>query len=132
MASSTLEAKAALANINSNFALYKIEALQEYQQLGSILSTHRRDSAEVGIGHVTARKLNALFEQAIPDVPELVSMYGSRASEIAAKIKGDTEATKHHGLFAEHTGFDGTNIWAETETAHANYWKCQPSCQQRI
>lgn len=58
----TQETTLALANANFDFSLIKIEAPVEYRALGAHLSTARRQTAEEGTIHVTARKLAALFE----------------------------------------------------------------------
>jgi hypothetical protein len=82
LASATNEVTVAAANINFDFALVKCEAPQEYQPLGHALSTRRKEEAEGGSLHITARRLGALFDGLCPNVPGLVSAFGTRATEI--------------------------------------------------
>jgi hypothetical protein len=76
------------------------------------LSKSRRQAAEYGRTHITARKLGALFEQAVPRTPKLVEKYGIRSSEIAGLRAVNPQATPKDGIFSEFTGADGTSIWA--------------------
>lgn len=101
----------ALANLNFDFSLYKVEAPTEYRALGTCLSEERRRLAESGSYHVTARKLGAIFRSKIPAVPNLIRAYGERVSEIA-KTMVNAEDARNHTLFAEKIGIDGTAIWA--------------------
>ena len=101
----------ALAALNFDFSLYKVEAPTEYKALGTCLSEERRRLAESGSHHITARKLGAIFRSKIPSVPNLIRAYGERVSEIA-KSATNAEAVKNHTLFAEKIGIDGTAIWA--------------------
>ena len=66
LASGHNENTVALANINFDFSLIRVEAPTEYQALGASLSNKRRNEAEAGTQHITARKLGALFEQIPP------------------------------------------------------------------
>ncbi|PQE24524.1 hypothetical protein CJF32_00007547 [Rutstroemia sp. NJR-2017a WRK4] len=100
-----------LANLNFNFSLYKVEAPKEYLGLGNALSHSRRESAESGSSHRTARKLGALFEQLVPKTEELIRAYGTRVSEISVS-QPNTNSHGSHGAFREHLGVDGTTIWA--------------------
>ena len=112
LVSATQESTLALANVNFDFALLKIEAPREFKDLGAALSTKRRSAAEHGTTHKTARKLGSLFEQTLPLTPSLFRAYGSRASEIANSPVVNPKGGKVHGPFAEHIGVDGTTIWA--------------------
>lgn len=111
--SSSLELSPALANINIDFSLCKVEAPKEFQKVGATLSNLRRDEAENGVPHVTARKLGALFHQALPSTPLLLKAYGLRASEISecAAIDGD-ERNTIYGAFSSRVGTDATSLWA--------------------
>ncbi|KAH8878795.1 hypothetical protein GQ53DRAFT_789682 [Thozetella sp. PMI_491] len=102
----------ALANVNFDFALFKIEAPKEFQQLGETLAPWRREAAESGLTHKTARKLGALFEQVAVPVDELFKAYGERVSEIAASEANNPRGSRQHGLFQSRVGADGTTIWA--------------------
>ena len=77
----------ALANLNVDFSLVKVEAPVEYQGLRSALSRSRVEDAEQGQLHRTARKLGALFEQILPPIPRLAEAYGKRVSEISSSEK---------------------------------------------
>lgn len=105
------EVTLAVAAFNMDFTLMKFEAPKEYQGLGSVLSSNRRESAEVGTEHTTARKLAALFEPIIPETPNLYAAYGERASEIA-KAPAAHASKSYIGPFSAHVGPDGTSIWA--------------------
>ncbi|KAG7006607.1 protein transport protein sec72 [Physcia stellaris] len=85
--SGTQETTVALAALNFDFALFKTEAPKEYKALGSALTPYRREVAEDGDIHATARKLRAMFEQILPPTPSLYTAYGMRASEIASSSK---------------------------------------------
>jgi len=75
-----------VAQFNMDFTLMKVEARQEYQGLGSALAPSRREQAEAGLPHTTARKLGALFEHIIPDTPRLYRVYGQRSSDLRCQI----------------------------------------------
>jgi len=102
----------ALANFNFDFSLYKVEAPQEYRDVETSLSSLRRQRAEDGALHQTARRLGALFEDTLPSIPKLINAYGQRASEISRKLKPKTEASKTYGPFNGHIGIDASSIWA--------------------
>jgi hypothetical protein len=85
LTSGIAEATATLLNVNLDFSLVKIEAPHEFSSVGAALSSLRRESAESGPVHTTARKLGALFEPNLPMTPNLIKAYGSRASEIATE-----------------------------------------------
>lgn len=117
----------ALANANLDFSLVKVEVKKEYEGLGRALSISRRESAENGQQHRTARRLGALFEEIVPDIDLLARAYGQRASEIAMMHERDANASTklnstgfahgpslsfQFGPFASHAGIDGTSIYA--------------------
>ncbi|KAK4695240.1 hypothetical protein P7C71_g2481, partial [Lecanoromycetidae sp. Uapishka_2] len=108
----TQESTLALANINFDFSLVKMEAPLEYRGLGTALSSKRRAEAEEGSTHITARKLGALFVDDLPNTPNLARAYGLRVSEIAENPKYNPKGSAADGPFAEHVGADGTSIWA--------------------
>ncbi|KAK7996440.1 nucleolar complex-associated protein [Apiospora arundinis] len=118
------ETSIGLANVNFDFSVIKYDAPREYQGLGEALSKRRRETAEDGPLHITARKLGALFQSAWPKVPSLIQAYGLRSSEIANLPEVNPQGSVRHGLFADHVGADGTTIWAaatsggETVTVH--------------
>ncbi|KAF2719024.1 hypothetical protein K431DRAFT_229354, partial [Polychaeton citri CBS 116435] len=106
------ETQVALASLNFDFSLIKYEAPAEYLALGQCLSRGRKEVAEDGRIHITARKLGALFESEIPEVPNLLEAYGRRVSEVASTPNANPQGSKAHGAFADHVGADGTTIWA--------------------
>ncbi|KAJ5202033.1 uncharacterized protein N7498_006696 [Penicillium cinerascens] len=110
--SASQENTLALANLNFDFTLMKWEAPTEYRGLGDCLSTKRKRTAEDGPLHVTARKLSALFESEIPQVPHLIRAYGKRSSEIAKMPTINPQASQSTGVFADYVGADGATIWA--------------------
>ena len=110
--SGTQETTVTLAALNFDFALFKTEAPKEYKALGSALSPYRREVAEDGDIHTTARKLRALFEQVLPPTPSLYKAYDVRASEIASSSLKDSKSTGASGAFAVNQGVDGGSIWA--------------------
>ncbi|KAK0387600.1 hypothetical protein NLU13_3846 [Sarocladium strictum] len=113
LASATQETTFALANLNFDFSLWKVEAPAAYHPLGSGLSLQRRSAAESGQPHIIARRLGSLFETLLPSTPSLINAYGTRASEIAqAPGLNTTGSSKSHGPFQQFVGLDGTSIWA--------------------
>ena len=102
----------ALANINFDFSLFRVDAPLEFKALGANLSANRRQEAETGTPHRTARKLGALFEGVLPHVPELARAYGRRVSEISSYQLYNPRENGEGGPFAAHMGADGTAIWA--------------------
>jgi len=105
------EVQASLASVNFDFALLKVEAPAEYAGVGDRLTKLRKQNAEDGSSHITARKLAALFESEVPSAPKLFRAYGLRASEITSSPI-NPKGTSEHGPFAAHVGADGTSIWA--------------------
>ncbi|KAH7354318.1 hypothetical protein B0T11DRAFT_126570 [Plectosphaerella cucumerina] len=111
--SNVLEVTPALVNFKFDFSLRKVEAPQEYHELGKLLNHERLKRAESGKLHITARRLGVLFEGVTPSTPALIKAYGLRASEIAKKANEDDKAQSFsHGIFSDHAGFDATSIWA--------------------
>ena len=108
----TVEVAPALANLNFDFSLWKIEAPKEFDGVGSALSTARREEAENGMPHTTARKLGALFESILPSVPNVTKAYGQRASEIAQTSSVSSRSSSNYGVFSNRAGSDATSIWA--------------------
>jgi len=108
----TQETTLALASLHFDFSLCKVEAPSEFKLLGQELTPSRREAAEEGTPHITARKLGALFQQGLPPTDSLFKAYGTRASEIASRRDVNPRASRSDGLFANLVGIDGTNIWA--------------------
>ncbi|KAJ9649895.1 hypothetical protein H2198_010779 [Neophaeococcomyces mojaviensis] len=117
--SATNENTIALANLNFDFSLFKFDAPKEFKTVGDTLSTRRRDDAEAGKIHRTARRLGALFQALVPSVPSLIRAYGTRASEIASLAKVNPKANPSYGPFQEFVGIDSTSLWAAATSARA-------------
>lgn len=120
LTAATQETTLALANVNFDFSLFKVEAPVEFHGLGATLSTKRRNDSESGDHHRTARKLGSLFEQMLPDTPNLFKAYGLRVSDIAKTSSGTSKSGKSYGPFADFVGIDGTNIWAAATSGKAS------------
>lgn len=110
LASLTQETTLALANFNFDFSLMKVEPPAEYMQLGTNLTSRRRDAAESGTHHSTAGRLGSLFQSAIPETPSLIKAYGQRASEISSSPEINPRGTAEDGAFRDFVGLDGTTI----------------------
>src|ERR1700722_1725491 len=109
-----------LANLNFDFSLVTLQAPAEYSAIGRALAPDRRQNAEHGKSHKTARKLGALFERLIPQAPKLFDAYGRRASEIMETPGVNPPGTDQHGPFAAFVGADGTSIWAAATSGGAS------------
>ncbi|KAF2187672.1 hypothetical protein K469DRAFT_568624 [Zopfia rhizophila CBS 207.26] len=112
LAAVTNEVTLAAAQINFDFSLVKNEAPKEYRSLGESLSEKRKDEAESGQIHTTARRLGALFDGICPPTPNLMKAYGTRVSEISRIVKRNSPAECESAMFAQYLGADGTSIWA--------------------
>ena len=110
--SATNETTLALASINFDFSLMKIDAPKEFHVFGASLSQQRRNEAEEGFTHKTARRLGALFEPLVPATPKLIEAYGTRASEIATSPNVNPKGNPNDGPFEAFIGADGTSLWA--------------------
>lgn len=119
LVSGTQETTLALANLNFDFSLVKVEAPVEYRQLGVALARKRRSAAEIGKAHITARRLGSLFQSILPDTPKLIRAYGLRASEIAQSPEANPRGSKDDGPFQDYIGVDGTTIWAAATSSSA-------------
>ncbi|KXH29080.1 hypothetical protein CSIM01_02149 [Colletotrichum simmondsii] len=112
LASATNEVTVAAANINFDFTLVKYEAPKEYQPLGALLSPKRKENAEFGPSHCTARRLSSLFQDVCPETPNLISAYGKRVSEISTRAAKKQSTKFAHSMFESYVGIDATSIWA--------------------
>ena len=120
-AQASQELTVAAANLNFDFTLVKVEALPEYQPLGKVLSASRVREAETGPLHVTARRLGALFEGVCPETPNLITAYGTRASEISREVseKDSGVSRSSNWIRTEYGGIDATSIWAAATSSKA-------------
>ncbi|KAK0616556.1 hypothetical protein B0T14DRAFT_523374 [Immersiella caudata] len=113
LANATNEVTVAAANINFDFCLVKYDAPKEYHPIGALLSMRRKEDAESGKSHVTARRLAALFQNICPDTPNLIAAYGQRVSEISKAATNDGQASHFaNSMFSQFAGIDATSIWA--------------------
>ncbi|KAI0469993.1 hypothetical protein GGR56DRAFT_668311 [Xylariaceae sp. FL0804] len=121
LASATNEVTIAAANLNFDFALMKYEAPKEYQPLGQALTPHRKSEAEGGSQHITAARLGALFEDLCPEVPRLISAFGTRASEIAGYAEARLNPKlRQNWIFSDYAGIDSTSLWAAATSSKAS------------
>jgi len=102
----------AFANLNFDFSIVRYDAPEAYRDIGGLISPRRRESAEDGSTHITARKLAALFQSVVPDAPNLIDAYGRRATEIVQLPDVNPSGVNSQSMFAEHIGADATSIWA--------------------
>ncbi|KAK7916893.1 hypothetical protein PG985_010501 [Apiospora marii] len=119
IAAASQETTLALANANFDMSLIRIEAPAEYKPLGSALVRSKRSVAEDGPAHVTARRLGSLFQSILPQTPNLIRAYGTRASEIAQSPVVNPKGTDADGPFKDYVGIDGTSIWAAATSGSA-------------
>ncbi|KAE9373081.1 hypothetical protein N431DRAFT_544236 [Stipitochalara longipes BDJ] len=114
------ENSVALANLNFDFTLVKLEAPIEYSGLGQTISLKRKIDAEEGALHKTARRLAGLFGGSLPQSDNLFRAYGTRVSEIssmpAINPRGGIDK---EGIFASHIGADTASIWAAVTSGSA-------------
>ena len=106
------ESHLSLASINVDFSLFRVQPPVEYHEVGRLLSSQRKEEADVGKSHATAAKLGALFDGLVPPISHLIHAYGLRCSEIAKSPTFNPKGTEKYGLFASQVGADGTTIWA--------------------
>jgi hypothetical protein len=109
-----------LASFSGDFTLIKFQPPAEFSALGKALSPARRQNAEDGPAHKTARRLGALFQQIIPSTPKLVEAYGRRATEIVETPGLNPRGSKHDGAFEKYVGMDYTTIWAAVTSGTAS------------
>lgn len=102
----------AAANLNLDFTLIRLEAPKEFRGIDNSLSDVRRENAERGTLHRTARKLGALFDGVPPPAEHLLSAYGKRVSEICERKHIDPKERARHGIFSQFVGTDAASLWA--------------------
>jgi hypothetical protein len=102
----------ALANLNLDFTLVKLEVPREFGSLALSLSKKRKTDAEEGALHRTARKLGALFEGSLPPTQGLLRAYGERVSEISSMPTVNPKSSDRDNIFAGQIGLDAASIWA--------------------
>ncbi|KAL2063194.1 hypothetical protein VTL71DRAFT_4998 [Oculimacula yallundae] len=112
LAAATVENSLSLFQFNFDFTYKKTAPPVEFYPVGRALSAHRRQSAENGAAHRTARKLGWLFEQLVPDTPRLLKAYGLRVSEILQQPGINPTGSAADGPFRDFVGADCTSLWA--------------------
>lgn len=100
----------ALANFNIDFSLLKVAPPREFLDVGNSLSIGRKQEAEEGHIHQTARRLGIIFEPLLPPTPQLIRRYGTRASQIAQSVT--VKSQQPGSIFSKQAGIDGGSIWA--------------------
>ncbi|KAH0428975.1 hypothetical protein CcaCcLH18_08728 [Colletotrichum camelliae] len=119
LAQATNEVTVAAANINFDFCLVKYEAPKEYQPVAKFLSASRKQDAEQGKSHATARRLAALFEGTCPETKSLIKAYGQRVSEISKQATDQESKQYSASLFSSYVGIDATSIWAAATSSES-------------
>ncbi|RXG43237.1 hypothetical protein VDGE_07395 [Verticillium dahliae] len=111
-ASFTNENTVALLHLNVDVCFCRCDPLPEFVPVGSALTVKRRVEAESESIHRTTVKLGFLFNEVIPDTPNLVKAYGKRVSEILALPKVKPQGTEEDEPFRPFIGADCTSVWA--------------------
>ncbi|KAF7545311.1 hypothetical protein G7Z17_g9272 [Cylindrodendrum hubeiense] len=111
---------AALVNISLDVSLYRGTPPAEFLPVGSALTARRKSEAEDGELHKTACRLGFLFNELIPETPNLIRCYGIRASEIMNSPNINPRGTPEDGPFRDFIGADGTCIWAAATSIPAS------------
>ncbi|KAL0775879.1 hypothetical protein CaCOL14_007166 [Colletotrichum acutatum] len=114
------EISPALVNVNLHISLFRGNPAVEFQRVGSALTAWRRKEAEDGILHKTACRLGFLFNDILPDTPELLKAIGIRASDILDSPNINPQGTTQDGPFKDFIGADGTCIWAAATSTPAS------------
>ena len=112
LASGNAELQLALATLNLDVSLVKMEAPKEFQPLAHSLPSKRKGEAEDGSIHATVRKLQSLFSGLFTATPALYTAYGKRSSYISQKARAGEKNVSPGSPFAEHIGVEAGSIWA--------------------
>ncbi|RSL77691.1 hypothetical protein CEP51_008839 [Fusarium floridanum] len=110
----------ALVNINLDVSWYRGTPPVEFLPVGSALAPWRKTEAEDGELHKTACRLGFLFNELVPETPNLIRCYGTRASEIMNSPNINPRGTWEDGPFRDFVGADGTCIWAAATSIPAS------------
>lgn len=113
------EAHVSAASFHLDLSLFRVQAPDEYRDIGKSLSPRRKNEADEGQCHRTAVELGYLFGGIVPSVPDLVRAYGTRCSELANSSTFNPKGSFQHGLFANEVGVDGTSVWAAATSGDA-------------
>ncbi|KAI5464116.1 hypothetical protein BGZ63DRAFT_401095 [Mariannaea sp. PMI_226] len=110
----------ALVNINLDVSWYRGTPPVEFLPVGSALAPWRKIEAEDGELHKTACRLGFLFNELVPETPNLIRCYGTRASQIMNSPDINPRGTFEDGPFRDFVGADGTCIWAAATSIPAS------------
>ncbi|KAJ0156320.1 hypothetical protein CTA2_12790 [Colletotrichum tanaceti] len=110
----------ALVHVNLDISLFRCSPAVEFLRVGSALTPWRKKEAEDGNLHKTACRLGFLFDEILPDTPELLKAFGTRASEILDGPNINPQGTAEDGPFRDFIGADGTCIWAAATSTTAS------------
>ncbi|KAJ4311199.1 hypothetical protein N0V84_010561 [Fusarium piperis] len=110
----------ALVNINLDVSWHRGTPPAEFLPIGSALAPWRKTEAEDGELHKTACRLGFLFNELVPETPNLIRSYGTRASEIMESPNINPRGTWEDGPFRDFVGADGTCIWAAATSIPAS------------
>ncbi|KAH7171283.1 hypothetical protein EDB81DRAFT_194724 [Dactylonectria macrodidyma] len=110
----------ALVNLNLDVSLYRGTPPVEFLPVGSALAAWRKTEAEGGDLHKTACRLGFLFNELVPETPNLIRCYGTRVSEIMNSPNINPRGTFEDGPFRDFVGADGTCIWAAATSIPAS------------
>lgn len=114
------ENTAALVNINLDVSLWRTTPPAEFLPVGSALAAWRKTEAEDGELHKTACRLGFLFNELVPETPNLLRCYGTRVSEIMTSPNINPRGTPEDGPFRDFIGADGTGVWAAATSIPAS------------
>lgn len=110
----------ALVNINLDVSWHRGTPPAEFLPVGSALAPWRKTEAEDGELHKTACRLGFMFNEIVPETPNLMRSYGTRASEIMNSPNINPRGTREDGPFRDFVGADGTCIWAAATSIPAS------------
>ncbi|KAI9858562.1 MAG: hypothetical protein M1813_007367 [Trichoglossum hirsutum] len=99
LASGSQETTVALANLNFDFSLVKVEAPVEFKGLGALSFLQKEERSRMRY-------------YGLPAIPNLLQAYGRRVTEIAEAPHINPKGSRSDGPFVGHVGADGTTIWA--------------------
>lgn len=109
-----------LGYMNIDFSLIRVNVPKEYLPIAKAMSLERRDDAENGPLHQTARILGGLFYQLAPTTPKVIEAFGRRTSEIMEYPGTIPTGTASDGPFREYVGIDAGSIWASVTSGDAS------------
>lgn len=106
-----VEISPAIANLNFDFSLYKVQPPLKFEDVRSALSSLQRDVAEDERPHITTRKLGTLFGVLLASILQFIKAYGNRISEIFHASSITQQCQNTNGAFARRADADVTSLW---------------------